>query len=701
MAGTKVTELTAATAGAIDAGADVLPISDVSTSTSKKATPDALVQAALQRGVTLSGNGTIDGNGTNDFELNDISSLTLDADDLNMSGVNNVSIASTGDGASQGVVTIQATQEVRIATPEMLGGTAYADEVPTLVDASTGEVEYRRLPVTVVDSVAALKALSVASVPNGAIIKTRGYYSTADGGAAEYVYNSASSATDNGGTVIAPTTGPGRYLLQFDRVINVRQFGAKGDNTTDDTTALAAAVTASEDGTYPIYVPRGTYLITSTLNLNGNFLLYGDCQGQGAASIYTGSGSAIRYAGAGVGIQVNNGTNKQTQQFAIRNLSVIGYATDLVTKTGSIGIAFGVASGTFLSCQGSVSDVWVCGFTTCGINLVSGQGVSLNSVRASDNEVGVRLDDQTGGGNRNCIFYRCQFTNNGVGCYIKEGGGIAFHGCQIEANTREGLWISRQTATGIYNLGSVSLIDCHVENNQTSPANDGEAYAAQIRNDTTLSSGAEGAFLTVQGGRWIPRSVEATSHGRLNRLFKIRGARLYAYNVRPNAFTYPIGAMLEEATGPTPTIVVFSCDFNPWIGATPASQYPVSGGTTLQWTVSGTSNLTLYFHAITTNSVWRATTSALYAQAAIGATNDWFGDFRVRNGNLFAGPTTSYPVSSAIAAFRSTTQGVAFPQMTTAQKNAISSPAAGLVVYDTSLNKLCVYTTAWETVTSA
>jgi hypothetical protein len=38
--------------------------------------------------------------------------------------------------------------------------------------------------------------------------------------------------------------------------------------------------------------------------------------------------------------------------------------------------------------------------------------------------------------------------------------------------------------------------------------------------------------------------------------------------------------------------------------------------------------------------------------------------------------------------------------MTTAQKNAIVTPAAGLVVYDTNLAKLCVYTTAWETVTS-
>ena len=36
---------------------------------------------------------------------------------------------------------------------------------------------------------------------------------------------------------------------------------------------------------------------------------------------------------------------------------------------------------------------------------------------------------------------------------------------------------------------------------------------------------------------------------------------------------------------------------------------------------------------------------------------------------------------------------------TTAQKNALTA-SSGMVVYDTTLNKLCVYTTAWETITS-
>jgi len=63
--------------------------------------------------------------------------------------------------------------------------------------------------------------------------------------------------------------------------------------------------------------------------------------------------------------------------------------------------------------------------------------------------------------------------------------------------------------------------------------------------------------------------------------------------------------------------------------------------------------------------------------------------------------TSPSEVSSAIMAVTSTTKGFLPPVMTTTQKNAIASPAAGLVVYDTDLNKLCVYTTAWQTITSA
>ena len=67
-------------------------------------------------------------------------------------------------------------------------------------------------------------------------------------------------------------------------------------------------------------------------------------------------------------------------------------------------------------------------------------------------------------------------------------------------------------------------------------------------------------------------------------------------------------------------------------------------------------------------------------------------------GNVGIGATAN---ASAILDAQSTTKGVRMPNMTTTQKNAIASPAAGLMVFDTTLAKLCVYSgTAWETITS-
>jgi hypothetical protein len=56
------------------------------------------------------------------------------------------------------------------------------------------------------------------------------------------------------------------------------------------------------------------------------------------------------------------------------------------------------------------------------------------------------------------------------------------------------------------------------------------------------------------------------------------------------------------------------------------------------------------------------------------------------------------PDASAVVEMRGTTRGFLPPRMTTTQKNAIASPATGLQVYDTTLNRPCFYDgTTWIT----
>jgi hypothetical protein len=86
---------------------------------------------------------------------------------------------------------------------------------------------------------------------------------------------------------------------------------------------------------------------------------------------------------------------------------------------------------------------------------------------------------------------------------------------------------------------------------------------------------------------------------------------------------------------------------------------------------------------------------------AIGANSSVTADNNIVLGNgcsVVVGNTQAN--SSAILDLESTTQGFLPPQMSTTQKTAISSPAAGLVVYDNTLNQLSYYNgTIWINLT--
>jgi hypothetical protein len=81
-----------------------------------------------------------------------------------------------------------------------------------------------------------------------------------------------------------------------------------------------------------------------------------------------------------------------------------------------------------------------------------------------------------------------------------------------------------------------------------------------------------------------------------------------------------------------------------------------------------------------------------YALYSAGGTN-YFG------GTVGIGTAT--PNANAILDVSSTTKAFMPPRMTTVERDAIPSPTAGMVIYNTTTNKLNVYTTAWEAVTSA
>lgn len=101
--------------------------------------------------------------------------------------------------------------------------------------------------------------------------------------------------------------------------------------------------------------------------------------------------------------------------------------------------------------------------------------------------------------------------------------------------------------------------------------------------------------------------------------------------------------------------------------------------------------------------------SARWVNAYMNGPIEWYGgNYRVTPDYIQcpSGTAISTTQSSANASaqldVQSTTKGFKPPSMTTAQKNAITSPVGGLIVYDTDLGKLCIRgASAWEVITSS
>ena len=122
-----------------------------------------------------------------------------------------------------------------------------------------------------------------------------------------------------------------------------------------------------------------------------------------------------------------------------------------------------------------------------------------------------------------------------------------------------------------------------------------------------------------------------------------------------------------------------------------------------QGTIGAGSTVTNQYGFFVGNNLTGATNNYGFFSDVASGTNRWNIYMQGTANNYLAGALSiGVTTADASALFQvdSTTKGVLFPRMTSTQKNAISSPATGLVVFDTTLGKLCVFATTWQTITS-
>lgn len=114
------------------------------------------------------------------------------------------------------------------------------------------------------------------------------------------------------GTASVRTTISALGVFARSGVLNVKDYGAKGDGTTDDTAAIQAALnTAAVSGAVVLF-PAGTYITSGSLLVAANVAVRGD----GMASIVKYAGTGWAFIGGGTGGSLSYGV-------AIRDLRIL------------------------------------------------------------------------------------------------------------------------------------------------------------------------------------------------------------------------------------------------------------------------------------------------------------------------------------------------------------------------------------------
>ena len=122
---------------------------------------------------------------------------------------------------------------------------------------------------------------------------------------------------------------------KLQEVVSVKDFGAKGDGSTDDTTAIQSAITYAESNGGTVWFPRGTYNTSSEIVLNKpGIILAGEGTGttwdnsENAASTIQGThttGSVIRIKWESCGIKNLVIDANATRSAASRNTTAANY----------------------------------------------------------------------------------------------------------------------------------------------------------------------------------------------------------------------------------------------------------------------------------------------------------------------------------------------------------------------------------------
>ena len=114
------------------------------------------------------------------------------------------------------------------------------------------------------------------SLLEGDICTTLGYYTENDGGGSSYII--VSSGTEDCGYIHKLSNNLYAKMIVTNNSANIKQFGAKGNGSSDDTLSLKNAIQC--DAFFDLLIPSGTYLYSEPINISSTLpykYIHGSC----------------------------------------------------------------------------------------------------------------------------------------------------------------------------------------------------------------------------------------------------------------------------------------------------------------------------------------------------------------------------------------------------------------------------------------